>query len=74
MKDEYKEEYRRNGRPIQRTDAVDELRNAFELAEQSCPGISDELMAGILSRVSTRVGSLSLTEAEVRRAVERVKR
>ncbi|KAL5005409.1 hypothetical protein ScPMuIL_018865 [Solemya velum] len=74
LKDEYKEEYRRNGRPIQRTDAVDELRNAFELAEQSCPGISDELMAGILSRVSTRVGSLSLTEAEVRRAVERVKR
>lgn len=70
LKEDYKEEYRRNGRPVQRTEAIDELRNAFDLAERSCPGITDELVAGLFNRFSIS----SLSESDVRRAVDRVKR
>ncbi|KAJ8309831.1 hypothetical protein KUTeg_011696 [Tegillarca granosa] len=67
LKEDYKEEYRRNGRPVQRTEAIDELRNAFDLAERSCPGITDELVAGLFNRFSIS----SLSESDVRRAVDR---
>jgi hypothetical protein len=70
LKDEYREDYRRNGRPVQRTEAAEELKNAFDLAERSCPGIADELVTGILSKL----GSLTLSDTDVRRAVDKVKR
>ncbi|XP_069103532.1 serine/threonine-protein kinase 26-like isoform X25 [Argopecten irradians] len=70
LKEEYKEDYRRNGRPIQRTDTVDELRNAFELAEKSCPGITDDLVAGLMGRLAMS----HMPEQEIRRAVDKVKR
>lgn len=31
--------------------ALEELENAFSLAEESCPGISDKLMAHLVERV-----------------------
>nr|KAG5690962.1 hypothetical protein BaRGS_027281 [Batillaria attramentaria] len=37
LREDYREEYRRIGRPIPLTESIDELRNAFDLAEQSCP-------------------------------------
>lgn len=70
LKEDYKEEYLRNGRPVQRTEAIDELRNAFDLAERSCPGITDELVAGLFNRFTVS----SLSDSDIRRAVERVKR
>ncbi|XP_033759679.1 serine/threonine-protein kinase 26-like isoform X7 [Pecten maximus] len=70
LKEDYKEEYRRNGRPIQRTEAVDELRNAFELAEKSCPGITDDLVAGLMGRLAMS----HMSEQDIRRAVDKVKR
>lgn len=70
LKEEYKEDYRRNGRPMQRTEAIDELRNAFDLAERSCPGIADEVVTGIISKL----GGSSMNEADIKRAVDRVKR
>lgn len=69
LKEEYREEYRRNGRPVQRTEAAEELKNAFDLAERSCPGIADELVTGILSKLG-----LSLSDNDIRRAVDKVKR
>ncbi|XP_045201648.2 serine/threonine-protein kinase 26-like isoform X3 [Mercenaria mercenaria] len=70
LKDEYREDYRRNGRPVQRTEAAEELKNAFDLAERSCPGIADELVTGILSKL----GSLTMSDSDIRRAVDKVKR
>lgn len=70
LKTEYYEDYRRNGRPVQRTETVDELRNAFELVERSCPGIGDDFLTGIIHRL----GSVQQGGMDVRRAVEKVKR
>ncbi|KAH3806790.1 hypothetical protein DPMN_135116 [Dreissena polymorpha] len=70
LKEDYREEYRRMGRPIQRTDAAEELKNAFELAERSCPGIADELLAGIL----TKLCSLKFNEGDIKRAMDKIKR
>ena len=55
---------------MQRTEAIDELRNAFDLAERSCPGIADEVVTGIISKL----GGSSMNEADFKRAVDRVKR
>lgn len=72
---DYKEDYRRNGRPIQRTDIVDELRNAFELAEKSCPGITDDLVSGLMGRFQIPgPRSDNLSDTDIRRAVDKVKR
>ncbi|XP_052783894.1 germinal center kinase 1-like isoform X3 [Mya arenaria] len=70
LKEDYREEYRRNGRPIQRTEAAEELKNAFDLAERSCPGITDELVAGMLGKLC----SLKLSDGEIKRAIDKVKR
>ncbi|XP_037088700.1 serine/threonine-protein kinase 25-like [Pollicipes pollicipes] len=35
----------------QRTDAIDELRNAFELAERSAPGISDQFVQQLMVKL-----------------------
>ncbi|XP_046584109.1 serine/threonine-protein kinase 26-like isoform X6 [Haliotis rubra] len=70
LKDDYRDEYRRLGRPVQKTEAIDELQNAFDLAEKSCPGLADDLISGILNRL----GTPSLSEMDIRRAVDKVKR
>ncbi|XP_061189492.1 serine/threonine-protein kinase 26-like isoform X7 [Saccostrea echinata] len=71
LKEEYREDYRRRGHPVQRTEAVDELRNAFELAERSCAGITDDFLTGVISRLSN---TAAVPETEIRRAIDRVKR
>uniref|UniRef100_A0A4X1SY29 Serine/threonine kinase 25 n=1 Tax=Sus scrofa TaxID=9823 RepID=A0A4X1SY29_PIG len=45
---ELKEKHRQNGGGV---GALEELENAFSLAEESCPGISDKLMAHLVERV-----------------------
>ena len=34
------------------SDAIHELRNAFDLAERSSPGVTDELVSEIVTRLS----------------------
>ncbi|XP_056006288.1 serine/threonine-protein kinase 26-like isoform X12 [Ostrea edulis] len=70
LKEDYREDYRRRGHPIQRTEVVDELRNAFELAERSCSGITDDFLTGVISRLATTI----VPESEIRRAIDKVKR
>ena len=55
---------------MQRTEAIDELRNAFDLAERSCPGIADEVVTGIISKL----GGSSMSDVDIKRAVDKVKR
>lgn len=43
-----KEKHRQSGGGV---GALEELENAFSLAEESCPGISDQLMAHLVERV-----------------------
>lgn len=50
-------------------DAIEELKNAFELVEASCPGISDELVTEVVMRLAGQ----SLSENECRSAVDRLK-
>ncbi|XP_036176384.1 serine/threonine-protein kinase 25 isoform X2 [Myotis myotis] len=45
---ELKEKHRQSGGGV---GALEELENAFSLAEESCPGISDKLMAHLVERV-----------------------
>ncbi|XP_041350384.1 serine/threonine-protein kinase 25-like isoform X7 [Gigantopelta aegis] len=70
LKDDYKDEYRRIGRPVQKTEAIEELKNAFDLAEKSCPGLADDLVSGIISRLGS---TTNMTEGEVRRATDKIK-
>ena len=52
-----------------RGDAIDELRNAFELVEKSCPGISDDLVTEVVMRLAGQ----SLSENECRTATNKLK-
>ena len=70
LKEDYQSEYRRIGRPVQKTEAIEELKNAFDLAEKSCPGLADDLVSGIVARLGSTTG---MTEGEVRRAADRIK-
>ena len=60
--EDYREEYRRIGRPIPLTEGINELRNAFDLAEQSCPGLTDDLLSGIITRLATSSRTVSPAE------------
>ena len=53
----------------QRTDAIDELRNAFELAERSAPGISDQFVQQLLVKLVPSMG-----EPRLRAAMDRLAR
>ncbi|KAL3847421.1 hypothetical protein ACJMK2_018331 [Sinanodonta woodiana] len=70
LKTEYRDEYQRNGRPVSRTDAIEELRNAFELAERSCPGIGDDFVTAVLGKL----GTYSMKESDIWKAVDKLKR
>ena len=48
---------------------IDELRNAFELAERTSPGISDHFVHMIFSRLQP-----GLSDERIQLAVERLKR
>merc|ERR1712080_39302 len=51
------------------TDAVEELKNAFELAERSSPGITNRLVEQVLSRLQP-----GLSEARLASALENLGR
>lgn len=57
-------------RPPQNIEAIDELRNAFDLVEKSCPGITDRFLTDVVRNI----GEQMLREAEVRQGVEKFKR
>ncbi|KAK7090483.1 hypothetical protein V1264_010274 [Littorina saxatilis] len=71
LREDYREEYRRIGRPIPLTEAIDELRNAFDLAEQSCPGLTDDLLSGIVTRLAT--SSRTVSQAELSHGLANLK-
>lgn len=48
---------------------VEELLHAFEMAEKSCPGIADQLVKDLLSKMLPNV-----TEARIRNVVDRMTR
>ncbi|XP_005111481.1 serine/threonine-protein kinase 24 [Aplysia californica] len=77
LQEEYRKEFRRIGRPLPLLDVVQELQNAFDLAEMSCPGLADDLVAGVLSRLlvaSSGSSSSSADEAEAWKALDKIKR
>ena len=71
LREDYREEYRRIGRPIPLTEAIDELRNAFDLAEQSCPGLTDDLLSGIVTRLTT--SSRTVSQGELSQGLAKLK-
>ncbi|XP_013069763.1 serine/threonine-protein kinase 26-like isoform X2 [Biomphalaria glabrata] len=78
LQDEYNNELRRLGRPLALLEVIKELQNAFDLSERSCPGLTDDFVSGILTRLlappspSTQISQSR--EADVRRAMEKIKR
>ncbi|KAL8597913.1 hypothetical protein ACOMHN_063809 [Nucella lapillus] len=64
LQEHYREEYRRLGRP--QAEAVNELGNAFDLAERSCPGLTGDFLSGVVIRLtssSRSVGPMELSHA-----------
>lgn len=51
-------------------DSVDELKNAFELVEKSSPGITDDFVKQIISRLTSRQ---SLPESQLHRVFNQLK-
>ncbi|GFN75752.1 serine/threonine-protein kinase 24 [Plakobranchus ocellatus] len=80
--EEYKSEFQRVGRPLPVLEVIRELQNAFDLAERSCPGLAEDLVHGLLKRLMVGPGSHSsgasrqpqYGEADVRRALDKIKR
>jgi len=57
------------GRDSRHTDAVEELKNAFEIAERSSPGITNRLVEDILRKLQP-----NLSEARVSQALDNLSR
>ncbi|ELU01027.1 hypothetical protein CAPTEDRAFT_219261 [Capitella teleta] len=53
----------------QRSEAIDELRNAFDLVERSSPGITDDLVSELIGRLAGQ----TLNETEVQMAISKCK-
>jgi len=51
------------GRESRHTDAVEELKNAFELAERSSPGITNRLVEQVLSKLQPGLSEVRLSSA-----------
>ncbi|XP_076435853.1 serine/threonine-protein kinase 24-like [Babylonia areolata] len=62
LRESYLEEHRRVGRPAPHTEALDELRNAFDLSERSCPGLTGDFLSDIIIRLTTPSRSISQIE------------
>nr|XP_022341361.1 serine/threonine-protein kinase 26-like [Crassostrea virginica] len=65
----YKEDYEERGKSAAPTQIVEELLNAFRLAETSCPGLTDEFLSGIVEVLTTP----SQGAQEIKRAMEKVR-
>ncbi len=58
-----------NAHGSHRGDAIDELQNAFDLVEKSCPGITEDLVTQIVSRLAGK----SMGESQLHRAISNLK-
>jgi hypothetical protein len=66
----YKEDYEERGQSAEPTQIVEELLKAFQLAETSCPGLTDDFVSGLVEILTTPTqGAL-----DVKRAIEKVRR
>lgn len=65
----YKEDYEERGQSAEPTQIVEELLNAFQLAETSCPGLTDEFLGGIVEVLTTPTQGAM----EIKRALEKVR-
>lgn len=65
----YKEDYEERGQSAASTQIVEELLNAFQLAETSCPGLTDEFLGGIVEVLTIPTHGAM----EIKRAVEKVR-
>ncbi|XP_059160538.1 serine/threonine-protein kinase 26-like isoform X2 [Physella acuta] len=78
LQEEYNNEFRRIGRPLPLLEVIRELQNAFDLAERSCPGLTDDLVSGIFTRLLVTPSSsqmlLQSREVDAKRAMEKIKR
>ncbi|CAL1527301.1 unnamed protein product [Lymnaea stagnalis] len=76
LQEEYNNEFRRIGRALPLLEVVRELQNAFDLAERSCPGLTDDFVSGIMSRllVSPSSPSSQFRGIDIRSVVEKIKR
>ncbi|XP_064615367.1 serine/threonine-protein kinase 26-like isoform X8 [Liolophura sinensis] len=54
-----------------RTDAIDGLRNAFTMVENACPGIIDDLVGEVVSRLGKQS---SVSDSTIHRALDKLKR
>ncbi|GAB1603347.1 serine/threonine-protein kinase 25-like isoform X2 [Argonauta hians] len=63
-------EHYRVVRPPQNVEAIEELKNAFDVVEKSCPGITDRFLTDVVRNI----GEQMLRETEVRQGVEKFKR
>lgn len=70
MKLLYKEDYEERGQSAEPTQIVEELLNAFQLAETSCPGLTDEFLGGIVEVLTTPTQGAM----EIKRALEKIRR
>lgn len=70
MKLLYKEDYEERGQSAEPTQIVEELLNAFQLAETFCPGLTDEFLGGIVEVLTTPTQGAM----EIKRALEKVRR
>lgn len=53
LQEHYHDENQRIGRPVPRGESIDELRNAFDLAERSCPGLTGDFLSGVIMRLTS---------------------
>ncbi|XP_048757250.2 serine/threonine-protein kinase 26-like [Ostrea edulis] len=65
----YKEDYEERGQSTEPTQIVEELLNAFQLAETSCPGLTDDFVSGVVEILTTPSKGI----VDVKRAIEKVR-
>nr|XP_011426128.2 serine/threonine-protein kinase 26 isoform X2 [Crassostrea gigas] len=65
----YKEDCEERGQSTASTQIVEELLNAFQLAETSCPGLTDEFLGGIVEILTAPTQGAM----EIKRALEKVR-
>lgn len=66
----YKEDCEERGQSTASTQIVEELLNAFQWAETSCPGLTDEFLGGIVEILTAPTQEAM----EIKRALEKVRR
>lgn len=53
----------RSSDPTPKSDAIDELRASLDLAERSCPGVSEILVRDIIKKLQPNISTSRLQDA-----------